>query len=1406
MKKSSVPYILLFCLFLSVFITGCEKSFDDRLSPVYTSYKDIPGVTDEDIRNIEALRAQYSSFVFGMNESTEAFYGENYEIRGYAALFCGWMTELFGIPFTPEIFEWRDLIEGLESGRIDFTGELTATAQRRKTYFMTDPIAERLVKYMRIMGSPSLSDIAVQRPLRYAFLEGSTTFDAVSMHEHNETEVIFVDDYDNAYEMLKSGKIDAFFDEGPAEAAFDIYGDVIAQDFFPLIYSAVSLAAQNPALEPVISVFQKALHNNGAHHLTELYKQGQEEYRRHKLFVLLDDKEFAYIHNHPIVSFAAESDNYPMSFYNTRENEWQGIIFDILAEVEKLSGLSFERVNSPSTEWPDLLKMLEDGNASMISELIKSKEREGRFLWTDTPILTDTYALLSRSDYHNIDVNEILYIKIGIMKDTAYSEIFQTWFPDHSDSVMYDTSDAAFNALVKGKVDMVMGSQNLLLVLTNYQERAGFKVNVVFDRSLESAFGFNINEEELCSIINKALHLIDTKGISGHWTRKTYDYRAKLAQAQLPWLVVAAVLLLCLLVLLFVFFTRKRQEKRNLEGLIQNRTAELDRQHGLMYVVNNAAVLLLESDAENHSKAMMRGMEMIARSVDVDRVSVWQNHRKEDGLLYYRLVCQWAASELPPLEEDKDFAYKDFLPGWEDLFNRGESVNGTIDSLSGKERAQLVPFTIQSILATPIFLKGEFWGFISFDDYHVRRIFPEGEVNILRSWGLLAVGAIQRSEIAQNMHKALIKLEAVINNYKGIIWSVDTEGVITTFNGQYLKVIGVGPSFLEGKKYIIAREKNRHLDVIEHVEKTFTEGPQDWIGEIDGRYFHSYTTPMYNKEGKITGVVGSTDDVDDTIKLQRDLETALEAAKSASRAKSAFLANMSHEIRTPMNAIIGMITIGKSSDDIERKDYCFTRIEDASKHLLGVINDILDMSKIEADKFELSYAEFNFEKMLQRVVNVINFRVDEKQQKLTIHIDNNIPKFLYGDDQRLAQVITNLLGNAVKFTPENGSISLDSRFMGEENGFCTIQISVRDTGIGIGPEQQTRLFQSFQQAESSTVRKFGGTGLGLSISKSIVEMMDGKIRVESEPGKGSTFIFEIKAKRGEDKAQQPSYDGINWSNVRILVVDDDKDILTYLKEITKGFGVSCCDTAISGDAALALVEQNKSYNVYFIDWKMPGMDGIELTKELKAKGSVPDNSVVIMISAAEWSMIEEKAKKAGVDKFLSKPLFPSTIMDAVNECFGISQKQTEDNQSDLNGCFAGHHILLVEDVEINREIVIALLEPTLLNIDCAENGTEAVRMFSEAPEKYEIIFMDIQMPEMDGYEATRRIRDFEAKMKEKDDAALPDGQPNGVPIIAMTANVFREDIEKCMEAGMTSHLGKPLDFGEVLEKLKSYLP
>jgi signal transduction histidine kinase/CheY-like chemotaxis protein len=881
-------------------------------------------------------------------------------------------------------------------------------------------------------------------------------------------------------------------------------------------------------------------------------------------------------------------------------------------------------------------------------------------------------------------------------------------------------------------------------------------------------------------------------------------------------------------------------------------TAEKDikERNKLLKVVNQMAEMLLSSESEDMETTVREAMKVLALCVDADRMYIWKNQMIR-GKLHYLQHYEWISDtgKAVTLRAKPGYSYIDTIPAWEQNFSEGRYINGPVSELSELEQKALKPFGIYSILVIPLFLQSRFWGFVSLDDCRKERKSSEEEINIIRSGSLLLASAIVRRENKLLINTRMRQQELMADISRSFISKEPMEDLINSalrrmgeFMGVTRVLVAVADKETEESHPVYTwfrteewRPKPTQVGFNDFINSTFPRHIpstgfitalccNDITSDMGGKYkiFSAaglkafIWAPVY-VEGVLWGLVSMEEcehiriwnesdvqlagTVTSAIAgavardiIDRERAAALEQAVQASKAKGDFLANMSHEMRTPMNAIIGMTTIGKNSVNIEKKDYAFEKIENASTHLLGVINDILDMSKIEANKLELSSVTFSFEKMLQKVVNVINFRIDERQQNFNVRIDEHIPRFLVGDDQRLAQVITNLLSNAVKFTPEHGSIQLNTRLVGEENGIHTIQIEVKDSGIGISAEQQGKLFNSFAQAESGTSRKFGGTGLGLAISKRIVEMMGGRIWIESELGKGSTFAFVIQAEKWHGTHASMLSPGVNIKNLRVLAVDDSPDVLEYLGDIMRRFHVNC-DVAGGGDEALALIAKKGPYDLYFVDWKMSGMDGIEVSRRIKQNAA--DKSVVIMISSAEWNTIEKDAKDAGVDKFLPKPLFPSSIADIINECLGDNNLEDAGEETGLvaeSDRFDGYTILLAEDVDINREIVLTLLEPTAIAIDCAENGSEAVKLFSASPDKYNMIFMDVQMPEMDGYEATGKIR------------AMDSSWARRIPIVAMTANVFREDIEKCLASGMNDHVGKPLDLTEVLEKLRKYLP
>ena len=515
-------------------------------------------------------------------------------------------------------------------------------------------------------------------------------------------------------------------------------------------------------------------------------------------------------------------------------------------------------------------------------------------------------------------------------------------------------------------------------------------------------------------------------------------------------------------------------------------------------------------------------------------------------------------------------------------------------------------------------------------------------------------------------------------------------------------------------------------------------------------------------------------------------------AEENSRAKSNFLANMSHEIRTPMNAIIGMTTLGKSALNAERMHYCFERIEEASQHLLGIINSILDMSRIEAGRMNLSPVEFNFERMLHRVLNVISLQAEEKSQSLMAHVDPDVPAFLFGDEQYLAQVLTNLVGNAIKFTPEEGSITVQASLRSLVGDRVELLLSVQDTGIGMSKEQIARIFEAFQQAEDGTNRKYGGTGLGLSISKGIVELLGGTIWVESVPNEGSTFSFTVVMQKSErTSAPLRVREEHQASRLRVMVADNDRLVLEYFAGMMNSLNIEL-HTALGGEEALMLMQQHGAYNIYFVDLKMPGMGGFELAQAIR---SSDDAANIVMMTAGEIRDYLEETQKVRIDRFLTKPIFPFHIVDVVNDYFDTDAEPASEEIPLLQTptAFENACVLIADDVEINREIIDAILEPLSITTVFAENGEEAVRIFGESPGKFQLIFMDVQMPIMDGYEATRQIRALNSRWAKE------------IPIVAMTANVYQEDIEQCLAAGMNDHVGKPLEYERVLTALRTYL-
>ena len=1090
MRRLALIFAVLISLSTLVVLPACSstKPADDNGNPLYIAdYTTIPGVNQEDIDAIDALRESGVTLTFGTMPYGEVFEFPDGSNGGFVILLCEMLTDMFDIPFEHRFHHWDDLISGLDSGELDFIGELTATPERRERYFMTDAINERTIKIFTHRDYSNLSELAINRPLKLAVLEGAITGEQVQEVLGMPSELVFVPNYETAAELLRKAEIDAFLEEAPAIYYFEEYDFIRIEDFFPMIYSPVSMSTAKPELAPIIDVMQKYLQSGGINYLAALYSEGIHDYMRHKLLVSFTPEERQYIENHiregKPVPIVVEADNYPVSFYNDTEKEFQGIAMDILVQISELTGLTFEPVNNPKSSLPSITATLISGDGRMIAGMAMETRNLNSFLWASEAFSQDRYSLLATTEHSDIEMNQILYSTIGLVRSTPHSEIYKQWFPGSQNTILYDNTDDAFDALKAGKIDFLMASQNTLMRQTNYREDPSFRTSIAFDYYIPLHFAFHRDEAILCSIIDKTQMQIPTDSIEGHWTRKLFDYRSKMLRDIIPFMIAFSCVLGIAIVALIIMNVKNKRLGKNLESLVQLRTSELaEKTATLTTVFSSIPDLIFCRDLEGRYTQCNRSFER----------------------------------------------FLDLSPG--------EIIGHTSDLLIESE------------------IENSFYSDV---DYEV-----------------VSTGAIKVVE--------------------------------------------------------------------EHIHSPY-------LGE--SRLFETVKTPLL-QDGRVIGVMGIARDITERKAIEA-------AAQVASQAKSDFLAKISHEIRTPLNAIIGMTRIARGSiNNTEKALHSLDEVNSASSHLLNILNDVLDMSKIESGKFEISAEPFLLSDATNDVSSIITQRCKEKYIVFNTNLASLPELYLVGDKLRLNQVLINLLGNAVKFTPNDGLISFNVVPVSLEQNRAVLRFTVSDNGIGITDQQKKRLFQTFEQADSTIATRFGGTGLGLAISQNLVQLMGGEITVDSEPGKGSTFEFEL------------------------------------------GFAVSA------------------------------------------------DSVATAAADSADYSDID----------------------------------------------LSGKRILIAEDVEINRVILLELLAETNVTMFEAENGKEAVDMFAGSePGFYDLILMDIQMPVMDGYEATRKIR------------AMERADSRTVPIIAMTANAYREDRDRAFAVGMNGHLAKPIDVTATMRTLKEIL-
>ncbi len=1281
------------------------------------------------------------------------FIDNNNNINGLEIDFFNLLQSRLRIPIELEYKIWSEALDDARKHKYDGIFPATPTPERKKDLLFSNSY---YISSIAIVTNNNLKEFNENNfsGKKIALFKDSFVKEFIEQRVKNAKIIEIEGGIKELLNTLKNGQVDAIADY-TAALNFGIKENNLEDKIkISKVFNSDDLTGSNYGTtnkEPLLnSIINKAIASFTKEEIETIKTRWEGTLpsilKKSEKLVFLTKEEELWLKEHPVIKYAGDPNYMPFESFDFNGN-YIGIVANHLDFIEENIGIKIEILKTNS--WRETLDFAKTNKVDMFSNYVGVEDFSDTHITVPMDIESPVVVVGKRDKNQDfiISISQLKDKKIAVIKDYFYLKEIYKKFPNMN-YIEVDNAQIALNGVSLGIYDVALCS----LPVATYNINQGLSnIEIIGKTDDYMQLGFSIRKdyEILSKIIEKVLiyhNNTEFNEVIKNWEKVTKE-------SDLNWDFIFKILIIILsmiIILLLWNYQLKRQ--------VSKKTYELSKL--LKFFDEN--VIASRTDLEGNITYVSDAFCKI--SGNSREFMLGKNHR------------------IGKHPDNDPQIYKEM---WQTIID-GKTWKGRIKNKT-KDGGY---YWVDSIIEQEKDNDGNVIGYLSIRHDVTAQV--ELEKLSANLENIIKERTAELYEMNQKQ-KAIFDTASIgIVLLKNRIINELNDKICNIFGYEYDELLNQSTRifFLNDEDYDSVKEEYEILK--EHRVVTWE---QKFVRRNGISFWARISMQAIDFMDLDKGTVAIIDDITLEKKALEDIKKAKELAEESTKSKSEFLANMSHEIRTPMNAIIGMAYLALQTNlDEQQKNY-IQKIDRASKNLLGIINDILDFSKIEAGKMHFEKIDFSLDDILSNISSLFTFQTQEKGLELLFDIDTTLPLALKGDALRLNQVLTNLLSNAIKFTSK-GEVILSIKQLSKNENEVEIRFDVKDSGIGISDEQKAKLFNSFSQADNSTTRKYGGTGLGLAISKQIVELMGGSVGLESTVGVGSDFYFILKFDLQEKQKNLDLMEN-DINNLKVLIVDDNASSREILENIIKSLKFEVKALCCGKESVIELKEaysKNEPYNLVLMDWKMPDLDGIETI--IKINEEIKEIPAFIMVTAYDRDELIEKAKEVKILGFLEKPISPSTLYDTILKSFGKEiVKSSKELRHDINFdeikiSLSGAKILLVEDNLQNQEIATEFLNKTNINIVIANNGKEAVDILNEN-EEFDAVLMDCQMPIMDGYEATKHIREIEKFAN--------------LPIIAMTANAMQGDKEKCISVGMNDYISKPLDFNKFYETLGKWV-